>query len=562
MRLRFLLLLALAACSSFGDPPLTVENLCAGEGDCASGVCDPEGFCVTTEGVDLEIAVRVIPSAEDPNPTLSSWTSQVFVPNGEARDFTLPTHVDVVGLLRWQESRVPAEVIFTRPGLEGRSEERVRVSTLSEPTRIGTMEADFVARLEAGQMYDVEVRPTAETMPGSDTPWRRTLPPIRLLQVTTPDTVDGRDVVWPVEIRFPPLDSDCGGGTFAGCGLLGQIVDADDRPEAGLQVRAVEVETGAVVSSTALTDEEGAFRITTAPDAGEYVLRVSGGEGRELFPTVSIDPALLPGEARIRVPAPDAVTYRGRVEGEDGAPLAGATLSFASENVFDETVMLRGSFGTSTTTDAEGEFEVDLLAGTYEIVVSPTAGQFSVLAEELRIVPSATGAPISGQLFVAPERARFGGTIRTAREELVPGVSVEAVALGVGGDDLPRAVTFNRSSDTASDTGGQFLLRLDLGSYDLFVKPAAETNYGWVVLPGHEVGSLDATVVTPFELAAPVPVRGTLRNDDGSFLVGAEVRVFGRSTDSERFVELGRGRTDDQGQYRVLLSPRIASSVR
>ncbi len=560
---RLSLAVLLLGCNSFGEPPL-VHNSCVDDTDCTSGVCNPEGLCVSTTGSDLEIALRVIPIEDATNPTLGSWTSDVFPLEGPAeRDLTLPAHVDVVGTVRWQEMRVPAEVVFTRPSLDDQTIERVRVNTLAEPTTRSGMEADFVTRLEAGRMYDVEIRPSAEAIPGTDMPWLRALPPMRLRRIETPEPPEnGSEIVWPVEILFPPLDTPCGPGAFAGCVLAGTIVESAEDSSDGLQVRAVEIETGAVVSSTAITDERGVFRIVTSPDAGPYVLRVSGGEGRPLFPTVSIDPALLPGEARIRVPAPSIVRYQGRVEGADGTPLTAATLTFESFDVFDETVMLRGSYRTSVMTGPRGEFDVELLAGTYQVVVSPSAGQFSVLTEELRIVPPTSGDPISGQLFVVPERAHFSGEVRAADGELLPAVSVEAVALGAQNEEAPLAARYNRSGDTMSDPFGRFDLRLDVGAYDVFVKPPAESGFAWVVLPGYEVADLDAAGEFSFELLAPLPLRGTIRSDDGVVLAGADVRVFGRTVGTDRFVELGRARTDEEGRYRVLLSPKLAGDTR
>ncbi len=562
--MRFLwLALAVLGCNSFGEAP-KVRNRCLDDADCPSGVCDPDGLCVANTESDLEIALRVVPVEDAMNPTLSSWTSEGLLLGEvtEEIDFTLPAHVDVVGTVRWKEMRVPAEIVFTRPGLDGQAVERVRVSTLPEPTTRGTMEADFVARLEAGSTYDVEVRPSAETIPGSDLPWLRVLPPLRLQRVETPPPEEGAEIVWPVAILFPPLATPCGPGVSAGCSLAGTIVGPDAASAAGLQVRAVEVETGAVVSSTALTDEGGAFQIAIAPDAGPYLLRVSGGEERPLFPTVSVDPSLLPGEARIRVPTPTTVRYQGRVEGADGTPLTAATLTFESFDVFDETVMLGGSYRTSTRTGSRGEFDVELLAGTYQIVVSPSAGQFSVLTEELRIAAPATGGPVSGQLFVVPERARVGATVETEEGEPLAEVSVEAVALGVQAEGAPIAARFNRSSDAMSGLEGDLELRLDLGTYDLFLKPPAESGYGWMVLPGYEVRSLDAAAELSFVARAPIPVRGTVRSDEGVPLPGADIRVFGRAVGTERFVELGRGRADDEGRFRVLVAPQLADGNR
>lgn len=558
---RVLLLCFLSACADFGAPEVQVENRCSGASDCVTNACE-NAICISTETEDVEIAIRVI--ATEDSPTLAAWTDEPFrLIRTAERDVTLPHIVEVAGTLDWSgEARIPAEITFTRPGLPGRPMDRVTVNTFNEPQRVGTIDADFSARLEAGSMYTVTVAPSAETMPDSDVPWLRELPPMRILQLETPSSPDG-SAIWPVELTYPPFDTMCT-SMFAGCKLQGTVINSDAEPQEGLQVRAVEAESGRVVSSTALTDAEGHFEIATSPDTEAFLLRVTGGEDRELFPTVSVDPALLPpGELRIRVPEADVVTYRGSVQTEDGAGVD-ATLTFESNDVFDAEVMARGSFRTSASTESDGSFEVELLAGTYEIVVSPSAGTFAPVADELRITPPMTGEPIvSGQLFITPERAVLGGTVRTAMGEAFPGVQLEAVALGIQADDeMPRAAIYNRSSETLSgDIDGLFDLRLDVGVYDVFVKPPSESNYAWFVMPNYTVGSL-RTLANPFDIEPPVPVQGTIRDANGMEIPNAEVTVLGRTAGDTRFVELGRARADETGFYRVLVSPRLAQSGR
>lgn len=557
-----LLALTLVGCANFGDPQLQVRNACAAPEDCVAGVCS-ESICVSTETGDLEIALRVIPSED--SPTLGSWTEAPFpLVSSIEHDVTLPHIVQIVGTLDWAgDERIPATLTFSRPGLDGRPLDRVTVSTFTEPMRIGDIDADFSARLEAGAMYTVEVTPSPANMPGTEVPWLRELPPMRILQLETPSSPEG-SAIWPVELSYPPFDTVCT-SMFAGCSLAGTVVNSDADPQEGLQVRAVESSTGRVVSSTALTDADGSFSIVTSPDAEAFVLRVTGGGERMLFPTVSVDPALLPpGETvRIRVPDAQMVTYRGTVQTEGGDGV-GATLTFESNDVFDAAVMARGSFRTSTSTEPNGSFEVELLAGTYEIVVSPTAGTYAPVADELRITPPMTGEPIvSGQLFITPERAVLGGTVRTAAGETFPDVQLEAVALGIQADeDMPRAAIYNRSSDaTSGEMDGLFDLRLDVGVYDVFVKPPAESKYGWLVMPNYTVGSL-RTLANPFEIQPPVPVQGVIRDANGTEIPNAEITVLGRREGGERFVELGRARADENGFYRVLVSPRLAPSAR
>lgn len=555
-------LLFVGACADFGDPPLLVHNQCTTEMDCVASAACEESICVSTETDALEIAVRVVPSEDAP--TLPSWTENPFrLVRSIEHDVTLPHIVQIAGTLKWAgEERIPATITFSRPGLDGRPLDRVTVSTFTEPMRIGDIDADFSVRLEAGAMYTVEVAPSAANMPDTEIPWLRTLPPMRILQLETPSSEGS--AIWPVELTYPPFDTACS-SMFAGCSLAGTVVDSDAEPQEGLQVRAVESATGRIVSSAALTDADGNFSIVTSPDAEAFVLRVTGGDERPLFPTVSVDPALLPpGETvRIRVPSAQLVTYRGTVQTEGGDGV-GATLTFQSDDVFDEAVMLRGSFRTSASTEPNGSFEVELLAGTYEIVVSPTAGTYAPVADELRITPPMTGEPIvSGQLFITPERAVLGGTVRTASGEAFPGVQLEAVALGIQADDeMPRAAIYNRSSETTSgEIDGLFDLRLDVGVYDVFVKPPSESKYGWLVMPNYTVGSL-RTLANPFEIQPPVPVQGTVRDANGTEIPNAEITVLGRREGGERFVELGRARADENGFYRVLVSPRLAPSAR
>lgn len=558
---RLLALALVAGCADFGDPQIQVANACSTSEDCVTNACE-ESICVSTETGDLEIALRIIPS-EDAL-TLGSWTETPFPLNRSLEhDVTLPHYVQVAGTLDWAgDERVPATITFTRPSLPGRPLDRVTVSTFTEPMRVGDIEAHFGARLEAGAVYTVEVTPSAASMPDTDIPWLRALPPMRILQLETPSSEGS--AIWPVELAYPPFDTACS-SMFAGCSLAGTVVNSEAEPQEGLQVRAVESATGRVVSSTALTGADGSFSIVTSPDADAFLLRVTGGEERMLFPTVSIDPALLPpGETvRIRVPDAQQVAYRGTVQTEDGDGV-GATLTFQSDDVFDDAVMALGRFRTSTSTNPDGSFDVDLLAGTYEIVVSPTAGTYAPVADELRITPPMTGEPIvSGQLFITPERAVLGGTVRTAMGEAFPGVQLEAVALGIQADDeMPRAAIYNRSSETLSgDIDGLFDLRLDVGVYDVFVKPPSESNYAWFVMPNYTVGSL-RTLANPFDIEPPVPVQGTIRDANGMEIPNAEVTVLGRTAGDTRFVELGRARADETGFYRVLVSPRLAQSGR
>lgn len=568
-RLGLAALVALAAVEGcgFGDLPATgPENLCASDEACGADRCDGDtGRCVSARSEPMEVVIEVVPPAGAADVPLPSWSTEPELVEGPTtRSLRQPTYVDLVGTLRWGDRRIPAELVFTRP-LPGRSEARLRVSTFNEPTVVDDELVDFRARLGTGRIYDLEVRPTAAPREEDGMPWSRVLPPLRVRGVETPMASPGNpsNYVWPIALAYPVelLEAPCQAERVSACTLEGTVVSVAaelEQSEPGLQVQAIEVETGEVVSSTAVTDDEGTFRLAIAPDAARYVLRVTAGTERPLFPTVTVDPALLAGPSvRVRVPTPRRVSYRATVESREGEPLAGAVLTFVSDDVFDVESGLGGSFRATAQTDASGDVVVELLAGSYDVVVAPAEADLAVESVlGVTIQPPPTGGVLQGQLFTVPPRARLGGVVRSPDGQPVHDLNFEAVALGVFHEE--DASLYNRSSEATLDADGRFELRLDRGAYDLYLRPAPETGFPWVVLPDRAIGSVDATLADRFDLEAPRPLSGEVVGPEGAPLENAEVRVFGRARGAERFVEVGRGRTAADGTYRVWLPARLA----
>ncbi len=553
------LVLLLASACSFAPAQPSLLNACGSDAECGSARCEVEAGRCVNDAVGYPLALEVVPGSslsEEPLPTWTATPETLTAPM--ERDLTLPPYVDLVGRLRWGGARVPAELVFTSVDVIGRTT-KVRVQTFREEQRIGDVDADFRVRLATNRMYEVDVRPSSESMPDASISWLEALPPLRVLQVETPpyDPERPANFVWPVELGWPEdFSTPCGGSLVAACTLSGLVVSLDgetEMPEGGLQVRAVDAETGRTVSSTAVTTDEGVFSIVTSPDVERYLLRVNRGTDRELFPTVTVDPAFLfGGDARIRVPTVDVVTYRGFVRTPGDDDIAGATMRFTSTDVLDEGVGLTGSYTTTIETNGRGDFDVDLLAGSYQVVITPPEGSSSVFTE-VAIPLSAGSGVIQGQRFELPDRSRFGGVVSTAFGEVVTSIPVNAAALGwEPGPDDSLAFPFNRSNDAVSDETGQFELRLDLGAYDVFVKPPMDSNYSWVVAPSVRVGSLERTRMEDFVLEAPVPVHGRVERTEGALEPGGEVRAWAQTEDG-RFIEVGRARIDETGAYELLL---------
>ncbi len=413
-------------------------------------------------------------------------------------------------------------------------------------------------RLEPGQLYDVEVKPRADTMPGTDTPWLRALPPMRFIGVVQTPEAEGATIIrWRAMFPFPEtLERPCEADVLSGCSLRGAVVIMEDGEavgQTGLQVRAVGPD-GNTVSSTALTDEEGSFVLKVSPNTESFILRVTSGADRLLFPVVDADPAYLSADLRIRVPEPRVIRYIGRVEGPANRGVASATLTFNSSDIGDDGDGVQGSFRTTVTADDEGAFDVELLAGTYEVVITPSDLDLAVSTETVGIVPPASGDTLRGQLFALPRRARLGGSVTAPDMREMPGVAIEAVASGAPATVVPEA-HHNRSSEALTFETGQFDLPLDVGAYDLFLRPPANSGFAWVVAPELVVGRVDSTLVARYQVDAPVPLAGDVTGPEGSSVAGGEVRAY--ALDEGRFVEVGRARVDEFGHYEMLLPPRF-----
>ena len=569
MRLLLIALLSLSVSCSFADPDSNVANSCLSDSQCGlQAVCNLEvGRCESTLSRPIRLGLEVVPNPED---TILPWAFVEPAFSGDTVDLVMPSRVKIVGTVRWRGERVPAEISFldTHP-LPGQQTFTSVVGTLGSVVEGDAspdgMPADYVTTLSGGHNYDILVQPI--NMNQDEVPWFRILPPMRFSNINTPNPEDGAVLITRVDITFPEgLEEPCSSDRAATCKLKGSLISNDEDAElSGMQVRAVDSETGHVVSSTAIT-EDGKFELQIGPNATKYVLRVTSGE--TLFPTLTIDPKFFfPGEeAKILVPSQESVIYEGTVELSDGSLLPNANLAFESLNVFDETTRAVGQLKLKTTTELDGSFSLELLPGTYNVIISASSADSrapAVISESIHIVAPEEGKAIRGQLFTVPERARLGGDVIAANDLPVGAVTVEATPRGIPiGSDVPIAAEFNRFSDAATDDTGRFSLRLDLGAYDIVLKPPRSLGFGWIVAPSFLVGSVgqgSAPFSSRYEFEPPVPLTGVVLNSDGTPVTEAIVKVYAEVTEDNevRSIVVGRGQTDESGRYEVLMPPTL-----
>ncbi len=561
-----LLLLGMCGCDFGSAEVITPENVCGGDADCVQGFCN-EGICIDDSSTEVTIAVEVLRGSSDTNTQRATPASWVFVPESfsgaSERNYTLSPTRQVVGVVRWQGTPVPATLRFTRRMgalVSALSAVPIEVDTRREPSGAEDPgDVDYSTVLARGQSYDVVIVPSSDVIETADQAAAaiRSLPPI----YTSVEVDDVVDEVFRFDVIFPEaLDEECAENQLAGCTLIGTVLSFDGEDETaavGLQVRAVEKESGRVVSSIGETNPFGGFAIRVSDEAGPYVIRVTSSAGGAPFPSVSVDPDLAfindPAQRRIHVPRVDGVQVTGAVRDEEERAVQGATVGFSSNGIFEESELgLEGTFSASTTTSDDGSFSVTLLPGLYTVIVTPptdTANIWAPLSAEAFVVEDV------GELedLVLPSQIALSGSCTTFAGDPANGVTVLARARGDMGE-------LQRSRETASSPDGTFRLTVDAGRYDMLIKVADTTGFPWLVEPELIMSAEQGEITRDYRLPPPIVVRGTLQTAAGATVGGAQIRayIFESVGDELRPIQVAETVSEVDGTYRLLISPTLA----
>ena len=562
-------LVVLIGCSFDSATVATIDNSCAGNASCSQGVCDGD-ICVDDSGASVALAIEVVRApAETQVVTPASWAFAAESASGSTgRDLLLPATRQVVGTVRWNGSQVPATLRFVRrmdDALAPLAPIAIEVDTIRDPSAAdGSEDNDFSTVLVAGETYELVVMPSSDVVvvPAQEpAPAIRSLPPLYLL---LPIAEGDPSEPFRIDISFPAgLADDCTVSRDIGCTFRAEIYSRDDEgqvdlPEAGLQVRAIDKQTGRVVSSIAETDADGRFAIRVSNDASDYLIRITSSAGRAPFPAVSVDPDLLfvnnPPDKRIYIPRLAPVQVSGSVRDKIGRAVPGATVRFLSTKIFGGVQLgLEGTFSGSATTTEDGSFGAELLTGFYSITVTPPediANNWGIHYADAAVGEEGTDIAT----LLVPSQINLSGTVSTFGNGAAPGVTVLARARPAAD---PSSV--HRSQEVVSDDLGDFAMSVDTGVYDMQVKLPAESGFAWLVEPELRTSLDEGDLRREYRLEPPIAVDGVIRNSDGEPVPNALVRgyFFNPSSSGTRPLQVAEAVSGEDGNYRLLIAPRL-----
>jgi len=323
-------------------------------------------------------------------------------------------------------------------------------------------------------------------------------------------------------------------------------------PVSGLTVFALD-EQGQTISSTTQTDASGQFTLYFWPEsAGSAItVRVRRTAISGPYPDLRLSYTLAqpgdinPGIALTMGTLGTLERHTGRVLGTE--PIAGATLRFLA-------LIGNGRYRVDVrTTNLDGEFDVSLYPGEYEVdVIPPMDSRYRISRVRLEVGP--------GQAL----------ELRPQRRILVSGTVVDTAGTGVdgariyaelktpffAGPDLnrPNEIVVARGQHVQTGGGGNFVLQLDPGEHRLRVNPPRQSGLAPLTLPLN-VPALDTTIIgLQVNLPAAAALQLKVINADSADI--ARVRVEAYRTDTSPPAWLGQAWSDEGGE--VLL--RIPNS--
>jgi hypothetical protein len=565
---------ALASCSFDEEQPAAHPNTCSLTSECAQDLICQAGVCVTPSfdaplDVTLEVTPKTMPDGSQPFPILYG----PFALQGGRRDFLLAVPTPITGSVQNGGELINAQLTFVPmkapPSL---------AKPIQTRTSILSLRSRFSVQLLAGVDYRVTVQPT-ESAIATDS----VMPPYTKVFMADPSE--------PLDIDYEEIPKITQSFVIRNAPTSQRLM-IKARAKDGSQILSNAQPLNAGRASLTFAGESlPEFRIEIAADqtfASNFLSTASSSCDSDvpLVPTLTVDDTAFKREASTKTqPAavseaaydlavdlpelPEPVAYSGTIElCEKKRGLENLLVSVRSSALALKTLPpgISAAYSVSTTaeTTSDHSFCARVMPGDYVVVVTPPANVNCEIFAEKRQIVQDSDEPDALALRVP---AKLNGKVLDSQMLPIANATIDAIALGIDttmmlAENDPTVPTYNRSRQTSSSANGSFSLYIDVGVYDLIVKPPAQSGFGWQIQPGLNVGgSRSENFTTRVEMSAPALIEGSLRYMDRTgqrSLAGAEVHAYtveDEKTPNARGIEIGHTQADENGNVMLLVSP-------
>jgi hypothetical protein len=293
---------------------------------------------------------------------------------------------------------------------------------------------------------------------------------------------------------------------------------------------------------------------------------------------------------------PTKVHIHGQVTAAATPKPVAATVTLVATSIIGIQPGVLASFVRTVTTGVNGQFDLDVLPGSYRVTAVPSAqldtetnsSDDSKLAEVSddwsiadspdnqagKVIGLSTALPINGAAF----NASGSTAVVTALVQAV--ASTSSTKVDVLHQALGEVVVVPRAATARVESGGDFSLIADPGTFDVSVRPLAASGFSWLVVPSVAVGTTAPTSagVNLMSRALPLPVvyRGTVTlagagTAPTATVPGALIRAFvytsaGQYTSepakADAVVQVAESRADTKGGFTLLIPATLNGAVR
>jgi hypothetical protein len=557
--------LAAHGCSFGSNSASGEQNTCNVDADCDSQHCEA-GRCVTSGtaplSITLEITPKRMPDGSQPFPIQTEPFAL-----GARNAFALQLPITIPIRVRDGDLDVAAQVTFVP---------QIETQLLAKTTQVNTVmptaqQSAMYVSLLSNVTYNVMVQPVDPKRPPHSLQFQ-------------PDAGDSLDIDYST-LKFTTRQF-----SIQNAPAGDYVLRARGKTDHQLLTNSVPVGTAAV--TLGFDSPDATYVLELAPNdqtPSTASNAASCDQTSPLTPTLTIDGASLVADKKtsnlyaVALPTlADPVVYSGTVQLCTTQKATGTLtmgLDTTSLNFNSTSKNVTGSYDGQTiaTWDdaADGfTFCTRVLPGDYVVVVTPPQNSSCEIFAERRLLAAASsGAAIEDVVLSLRTPASLGGSVMTPDMMPMANASIDLVALRASGIKLaendPTVPTHNRSAQATTAADGGFKIPVvDVGTYDVFVRPPAQSNYAWRIIYDVDVGSRTPEFSTVVTLGTPVAVNAALSYQSGSqadqmTLGSADVHAYtivdtGKPT--ARTLEVARGQADENGHVTLLIPSDLQQS--